>query len=732
VSVNELWLTANEVAEITGWVTRTVRRHAVNDHLRYKLADSKAENGKRERVYAASSLPAEFQPKLLDLCIRKAAGDQALQAANAWVDDGVDPSKSTALAVRGQQSLFNGPILMMQSPDLADLSDDQRETARARFAIVSSLLEWRDGGVAPFRTQDGREIRTFDDFVSYHAATQQVAPRTVYKWLARYDNGGATPLQKFKALADRGRADRGVSRSLAKFPIAAEFALIKYLGLAPSRYLEAARELRLPEQSGLDYTMPRYHSERLSISQVYEGIEREWPNWYNHGSKPPSYTTISTFVKSIPECIKVWAREGEEAYENRCEPHLKRKYDMPVNSIWNSDHRILDVFGWNDYFPEFLQERGSWMRVWITTIEDMRSRRILGWCFSVNPSSRSVAAAMRMAAERYGFPGTVVAARDGSIDDGVFYVDNGKDYKLWEKTLQENFGLRCQRTKTYRGRSKPIESWHSIMSKHFDPIFGPAYAGKDAKDRNEENTLALRQHKLWREGKVGATPLPPVSHVIEMFGAWVENEYNEHEHGGHNMQGLSPRVIFDRELPAEKRKPVDVAQMEPLFWQRVTRKVINSQVDLFKQKFEAADAESAFQLRLYNGRDVRIACNPDDIAVALCYEEEGPDHRFIGRLRAQQMLAHNPVSRDAVATMERENARFKKGLKSFERTLSRRALAAGIATEADSLAARAAVNAPRPVTAQSITLAASNAAPALGPAVPSAADAAKRFLSQED
>ena len=714
MSGSEMWLTAKEVSSLTAWSSRSLLRHAQETHIVSKLSDARGRNGRRERLYAASSLPALCQPKLLEMCIRKSSSEHALLAPCA--SDQSETSPATVQTV--QPSLFPAP-LAMHSPELADLNEEQRETARFRFGIVSSLLEWRDGTRGPFRTQDGREIKTLNDFVEYRAAEIGVHSSCIWKWLSRYDRGGTTPLAKFKALADRARADRGVFRSLAKYPKAAEYILIKFLGLAPSQYLQAARELRLPDQPSLDYHMPNYKSERLPITAVYEGLEREWVSLYNHGSRPPSYTTIRNFIQSIPNCVKVMAREGPEAYENRCEPHGKRRYDdVPVNGLWVSDHRIFDVFAWNDYFPPFLQEQGSWLRVWLTTTEDVRTRRILGWCFSVNPSSRSVAAAARMAAMKYGMP-------------RAMYFDNGVDYDLFAKTLLENFGISRVAAKPYRPRSKAIESWHSTLSKRFDPIFGPAYAGHDAKDRSEENTQALKQHRLWREGRAAATPLPPVTHLMEMFAAWAEIEYNEWEHSGQDMQGLSPRVLYDRELPPENRKPLDIAALEPLFWQRETRLVRNSRVELFNQKYEPVDPESDFQLRMYDGRDVRVACNPDDIAYALCYEAEGPDHRFIARLRAPQLLSHNPVSRDAIAAMEKENAHFRNGVKQFQRTLGRRAVAAGIRSDLDSLAERAAVGMPRPrFSSQVISLPAPEQS--AGPAVPSAADAAKHFLALEE
>jgi hypothetical protein len=173
-----------------------------------------------------------------------------------------------------------------------------------------------------------------------------------------------------------------------------------------------------------------------------------------------------------------------------------------------------------------------------------------------------------------------------------------------------------------------------------------------------------------------------------------------------------------------------MAQLEPLFWTRETRVVRNARVELFNQKYEPADAESDYQLRLLpENASVRVACNPDDIAYALCYDTEGPDHRFIARLRAPQLLSHNPISRDAIVAMERQNASFRKGVKQFQRTLATRAVAAGVTTELDSLAARAGVVMPRAACAgQAFALPApvSNE-----PAVPSAADVARRWDCHE-
>jgi transposase InsO family protein len=686
-----LWLTKAELQQITGWPKRTIEWKAQHDELEWKLADAPGSNNVRERLYS-SNLPAEFTQKLLDFCIRKESlkatpETTSLVPLNSFTTKSDTPKSDTS---QTQRSLFSSPaaLIPFTSPELAGLTADQREVARRRFDAVQAIVDWR-ANPQPFFVSDGRQVRSLNDLVRWLAGQNGVGESAIWKWEARYARGGETPLAKFKALADRARSDRGLSRVLKQYPKAAEYALIKYLGLAPSQYLEAARELRLPAETGLDHSMPRFASERLAITAVYEGIAREWPNWYNHGSRPPSYGTVLNFLKSLPDPVVTLARQGARAYENKCEPHLKRAYDMQPNEWWVSDHRIFDVFCWNDYFPEFQQEQGSWMRIWLTTMEDVRTRRVVGWAFSVNPSSRSVMAATRMAAQRFGMPKWM-------------YMDNGEDYKLFAKVLKENFGIEHTSAKPFRPRSKPIESWHSTLSKRFDPMWGAAYAGHDAKQRSEDNTVALRLHREWREGKRISTPLPAASHFMKMFSAWIELEYNEWVHGGHGMHGLSPRALFDRELPNIIRKPLDVAQMEPLFWQRETRVVTNARVRINGMDYEPADAESDVALRLFNAREVRIACNPDDLAYALCYDTHGDagnrDHTLVARLVAPKLIPWGKLSQDSLKAHERTNAQFRRGLKEFNRRMERKAGAVGMRSDLDELAARAGIVMPVPIS----------------------------------
>jgi hypothetical protein len=107
--------------------------------------------------------------------------------------------------------------------------------------------------------------------------------------------------------------------SFKKYPVAAEFAQNKFL------------------------------NEQLSVELTHDALRREWPNLYNHGSQPPSYTTLRVYLNSLPRAVRVMAREGEKAFNNNLRPFGIRDYNkLTANQLWVSDHMRHDVFVRND------------------------------------------------------------------------------------------------------------------------------------------------------------------------------------------------------------------------------------------------------------------------------------------------------------------------------------------------------------------------------------------------
>ena len=129
----------------------------------------------------------------------------------------------------------------------------------------------------------------------------------------------------------------------------------------------------------------------------------------------PSYETVRTFLKSMPPCLKAYAREGRRKYEEMFSPYLARDYStLTPNQIWVSDHMIHDVEVANDCFPEL--EWGAPMRLRFTALFDMASRYVVGYSWCPEGSSRSIATALRRTFAQWG-------------PCEHFYCDNDHDYR---------------------------------------------------------------------------------------------------------------------------------------------------------------------------------------------------------------------------------------------------------------------------------------------------------------
>jgi putative transposase len=248
------------------------------------------------------------------------------------------------------------------------------------------MLDFKNGTAAAI-TVGGKTISNLDDLAAYLAAQREVSARTCGIG-TRASASTASP-----ALADRLRSDKGKSRFFKQYPAAAEFVAEQTLQRGP---LHRARARR---------------------------AEARVAALYNHGSQPPSYTTVRVYLKSLPRAVRTLAKEGEKAFNNKLRPFVIRDYrKLAVNEIWVSDHMRHDVFVRND-----LDLPGSTpdarLRLWLTAFMDVRSRKIVGMSWCVNPSSESISSALRVAVAQFGVPREVL-------------IDNGEDYKKISKQVR--------------------------------------------------------------------------------------------------------------------------------------------------------------------------------------------------------------------------------------------------------------------------------------------------------
>lgn len=643
------WISAEEAMRRTGRSDRWLRELANSGAVQSRETGVLGRNGRPLRQYLASSLP-----KL------------ASEPAAALPDTG-DVSSAKAASPAAPLAGLGRPIATGDATDRAALIlPADQETASRRLEIIQPVLEFesRREVFADLRLADGTPVTSASRLIRYQSETTGVAVRTIKDWLSRWRRGGRP------ALADRPRSNKGRSRWFEDHPEAKFIAGAAYLDAAQSKF--AAWD-----------AVCRWCKERRVA--------------------PPTYETVRAWLETndVPAPLKVWAREGDRRLNERMLPHLTRGYtDVVANSIWISDHMIHDQIVYNDIFHGDRFKQG--VRLRFTCIIDFRSRRVLGYSWTLDGSSRSIASALRMAIERYG-------------PCLVFYVDNGEDYKrvargadyAWTRERNEQcvsdakwleglgvlqrLGISVQHCLKYHPQSKHIERFFRTLHMRLDAIC-PNYTTGSAYTRPERTAVAAAEHaKLARIGRAEASRLMPSSEFIAMGVEWLETDYNTlHGHRGRGMDGRTPAAVFDEGYPPESRRIPDLSHLDHLFWESHERQVRRGRLVTPGVSWVPADESSTHALYFAGESKVFVHLDPHNRDRALVTDAEG---RAIARVRPETYTPQSPEAQQAIADSMSQRRRLRNATADTVREIQRRAVESGYVSAATDLRQRAGLSA---------------------------------------
>ncbi len=630
----ETWLTLKQVCALTEWSAGHARR--VSRIWPMCASESRGPNGKRERLYPLSSLPAGAQAKYAD-----------------------EASKGLAIVRAAEQTLpLFASVSAPQAPRVA-IPEDLEDQARARLKAIEPLLDARkstNGRRPEIRLADGKTVSTVDGLATYIGSQQKppVSRSTILRWLNHFTGGKKKKNPGgYAALANKPRSDRDKSRFFAEHPIAGAYLQKKYL------------------------------EEGLWGQQAYDALCRDWRKIGETG-EPPCYDTARNFLNALPEPLKVLSRRGREAYGRQCSPFIQRS-KVPVMDWWVSDHREFDVLVRNTLFAAEMKQEQAY-RLWLTALYDWGSRKIVGFCLAPTPSSRTINSAIRMAALSHGFPAN-------------FYWDNGEDYKKVRRDLElitlsegaqallEHNRIGVTSAIPKRPRSKPIESWFARWSKRFDVLWRPAYVGNMPGNRPESADESQHQHKKYLAGKRGSSPLPTDAEFIVATVQWIE-EYNETRL--ETLDHRTPNEVMEAAHPERNRPKINPRLLDILFPERTKRIVQKGGcVQLDGMRYEPVD-ESLFALDTRQGREIAILRDPYNLGEAIAADAE--TLQFVGELRIQQFVAQCPngqITRDQIKAAMRRERSLRKGYADYLAVLSAVASNQGWKTEREALMERA-------------------------------------------
>lgn len=427
-----------------------------------------------------------------------------------WVENRLPLDVRLALSCNAQAPALRGE----EANEEADLaghvfaraSEKSRETAVWRGSLI---MAWKQSG-----------LRKEDFIESYNAGVVGVAIRehlgnvslkTFYRWLKEFKSSGPSGITPRYGMVSKGD---GASLTETEKELLAHF--------------------------WLQDTQP-------TVMHALTLMRKNAP--YSRCT----YQTALRYVSSIPQAVADYYRLGRTKFANRHLPFIEQNVGRYKSlEVVVSDHHCLDVV---------VRYRGKLIRPWVTTFQDYRSGKILGWCPSVKPSSLSIIAAYYLAVIQYGVPRKVL-------------FDNGKDYRsallngskatakvLTPERLEEEqevyiqglfslVGSDVSFTDVYNGKSKGRqERYYGLLGEYFSKDVG-GYIGHDTTTRPEDAQLYFRSINK----QLQRSDVPEWNDLVEGLGAMIQYLNDNFASHGKGMGGKTPSRVFEENLPAEIRR----------------------------------------------------------------------------------------------------------------------------------------------------------------------------------
>jgi hypothetical protein len=388
----------------------------------------------------------------------------------------------------------------------------------------------------------------------YKAASDR--SREIATWraalLAEYDRAKQTGvnLETFVGAYNSGAVARPIREKIGTVSVPTMY-----------RWLKARSEMR-----GAAGLVPLYGSSRGGAGESLSDTERSYLEYFWLRPEQPSarhawrlmrfnipdsscsYQTAYRYLSSLPKPLIDFKRLGATRAGNYHHPHVDqdimryRSMDKVV-----SDHHCLDCV---------IRYKGKLIRPWITTFQDYRSGKIIGWCPSVNPSSMSIIVAFYMMALRYGIPKECVFDNgqdyrskilNGSFEKITVYTPEGlsEEIMVHLEGVFSMVGTRITFTETYNGKSKGRqERFFRTLAEYFSKGTG-AYTGSDTRTKPEEVQSFYRAIN----GVAKREDFNDWDWFVKALGSMIQLVNDRFESDGKGMNGKTPSEVFAENFP---------------------------------------------------------------------------------------------------------------------------------------------------------------------------------------
>ena len=338
------YLSTAEVAEIKGCTPRYVRQLVQNGKLIGETKDNAA-NNRTEYMIPLTALPQDLQLKWENQQRRSLGLEPVKKAVKA-------PLKTDSTRLT-----------------LDDLTDKQRSELYLWTGIIKDWLTIRDS----YEQYSKGEIdEMFVQAARLKYPDLEISTDILYRRLKAYRNSDISGL-----IDKRGGSNKGTT-------------------VVPEFMLNAFSWFYLDQQC-------------LPITSCYK-FTRDWVQEHYPESLPdmPSERTFRRRAEDIPYAVRMYFRNGDKAFSDKCLPYVERLYDdLHANDVWIADNHTFDFFT--------AGKDGKVRRLYLTAFLDAKSGAMMGWNLTYAPSGDSTLLALRHGILRCGVPKAV-------------YFDNGSEF----------------------------------------------------------------------------------------------------------------------------------------------------------------------------------------------------------------------------------------------------------------------------------------------------------------
>lgn len=373
-------------------------------------------------------------------------------------------------------------------------------------------------------------------------------------------------------------------------------------------------------------------------------------------------------------------------WRNSASPYIEQHPErFSANECWVSDHSQLDMWCW---FGNEL------VRPWITTWQDWRTRKIMGYAVSTGPDGSTILAALRRA---------IIDNPDAGLPR-VAWIDNGKDYAGYifhGQTKQERqktvvpkgyidetsfqgiyamLGIEVHFSLPYNPTGKPRqESFYRPLHERFCKSWA-SYSGNTPENRPE------------RLAKILKTPgmVPAYDEVVEAMALQIEGYNRSNEHTIEDLRDEERRLLSPAQALANWtthfRGLADPSVLDLLLqrWHRpvtVGRGGVSIRVRGMTIRYGMND----HRLRKFKagGEKVLVTYDPADVRSVNVYTQQ---MKLVGTIASNRLGGvPGPVAESNVKELMREKREYEKAMK----VVNKRGPARRVATPEQTLALEA-------------------------------------------